>query len=345
MNGTVDRKGDCKGLPFRFLLLGLLASLVLPSSALAQDIATAESLFNRGLADMDAGRYETGCKAIGESQRLDPRPGTLFTLAVCEMQWGRIATASARYADYLSLYEGLTPAEKARQGERPKVAKAQRTALLLLVPELTLVLPKGAPAGTVVKRDGAVMVDATLGGALPVDPGEHVVTTQAPGGPVWEQRITLNKREKKQLMLEVKPALGAEARAPKGHEGAGGRRLATYVVGGVGVAGLLLGGVTGGLTLGKKGTITEHCGSGIGLKDEAECDQTGLDATSSGKTLALVSTISFAAGAAGLGTAAVLLLTESSRAKPAEGRRRPWITAGMLQAGPVGAVVGVRGGW
>jgi len=50
-------------------------------------------------------------------------------------------------------------------------------------------------------------------------------------------------------------------------------------------------------------------------------------------------------GAAGLGTAAVLLLTESSRAKPAEGRRRRWISAGMLEASPSGAVVGVRGGW
>jgi hypothetical protein len=64
---------------------------------LAQDVATAEALFNRGFADMDAGRYETGCKAIAASQRLDPRAGTLFTLAVCEAQWGKIATAASHY--------------------------------------------------------------------------------------------------------------------------------------------------------------------------------------------------------------------------------------------------------
>lgn len=328
------------------LLSSVLAPLAVPSPALAQDIAAAEALFKRGRADMAEGRYETGCKAIAESLRLDPRPGTLFTLAVCETRWGRIATAAARYADYLSLYERLTPAEKQRQKERAREAKAQRAALSPLVPELTLVLPPGAPAGTVVQRDGTVMTGAALGVGLPVDPGEHVVTTRAPGGKAGEQRITIGKGEKKQLLLEVKPALEtgappAEARA----EGADGRRTATYVIGGIGAAGLVLGGVMGGLALGEKGTVSEHCGSGIGSKDKAACDPVGLDAVNRGRTLALVGTIGFGVGAAGIGAAAVLLLTEPKRAKPADAAGRRWITAGVLQVGPSGAVAGVRGGW
>jgi hypothetical protein len=46
------------------LLTTLLAPLVLTAPALDQDVATAEALFNRGFADMEAGCYETGCKAI-----------------------------------------------------------------------------------------------------------------------------------------------------------------------------------------------------------------------------------------------------------------------------------------
>jgi hypothetical protein len=358
MNDTTSRNW----LPSFLLLPSLLAPLVLTAPALAQDDATAEALFTRGMADMEAGRYETGCKAIAESQRLDPRPGTLFTLAVCETEWGKIATAAAHYGDYLSLYERLTPEQKARQTTRPKEAKAQREALLPLVPELTVVLPPGAPAGTVVKRNGAVMADAALGLGLPVDPGELVVTTQAPGGPVSEQRITLGKGEKKQLTLEVKPApevapqpattelvkaqpVKVEPPMPKPSEGPDGRRLATYVVGGVGVAGLVLGGVMGGLTLGKKGAIADHCGLAVGAEDETACDPTGLEAANSGKTLALVSTIGFVVGAAGLGLGTVLFFSEPSGAKPASGASRRWITAGVLEAGPGGAVVGVRGRW
>jgi hypothetical protein len=344
-------------LPCLVVLPGLLAPLALSSSSLAQDIASAEALFNRGRADMAKGRYEAACKAIAESQRLDPRPGTLFTLAVCEMRWGRIATAAARYGDYLSLYERLPPAEKERQKDRAREAKTQRSTLSPLVPELTLVLPPGAPAGTVVQRDGAVMADAALGVGLPVDPGEHVVMTQAPGGVIAEQRITLGKGEKKKVTLEVKPLPEAEAgaqpgtaqpgKAPpsQGTEGGDGRRVATYVIGGLGVAGLGLGGVMGGLALGKKGTVTEHCGSGIGLKDKAACDASGFDAVKSGRTLALVSTVGFAVGAAGVATAVVLLLTEPKRPKPSDGASRGWLTATVLQAGPAGAVIGVGGGW
>jgi hypothetical protein len=111
------------------------------------------------------------------------------------------------------------------------------------------------------------------------------------------------------------------------------------------VAGLLLAGVTGGLSLGKKGTIVEHCGTKIGSTDEAACDPTGLEAASSGKTLALVSSVGFGVGLVGIGTAVVLLLTEPAQPKPAEAKRRRWISAGMLDIGPAGAVIGVRGGW
>ena len=331
--------------PPLLILLSLLALLAVPSTALAQDIAAAESLFDRGLADMEAGRYETGCKAIAESQRLDPRPGTLFTLAVCEGQWGRIATAVSRYGDYLSLYDRLTPAEQARQRERAREAKAQQKALSPLVPELTVVLPKGAPAGTVVKRDGAIVSGAALGVGLPVDPGEHTVTTQAPGGALWEQRMIIHEKEKKQLILEVKAALEPGEQLPKSAEGPAGRRVATYVAGGIGIAGLVLGGVLGGMTLGKKGTIADHCGRGIGLEDETACDPIGLDAVSSGKTFALASTIGFGAGLSGVGAAAVLFLTEPKRVNPVSGGSRSWIGVGVSPMGPVAAEVGVRGRW
>src|SRR5262245_5559003 len=111
----------------------LLSTLALPfalaSPALADDTAAAEALFNRGMADMDTGHYNTACPAIAESQHLDPRPGTLFTLAVCETRWGRIATAVTRYGDYLSLYDRLTPEQQVRQAERAKEAKKQRETL------------------------------------------------------------------------------------------------------------------------------------------------------------------------------------------------------------------------
>ncbi|WP_437902987.1 hypothetical protein WME95_31075 [Sorangium sp. So ce327] len=339
-------------------LLAALGVLSLSAPAAAQDVAAAEALFERGLADMQAGRYETGCKALAESERIDPQPGTLFTLASCEARWGRIATAVARFKDYLARFDRMTPAEQARQGQRPKLAMEERDRLSPQIPRLALSLPPGAPAGTVVRRDGSVLGEAALGVALPVDPGDHRVSIQAPGAPVREQHVTIAAGETKELTLALKDAPAAQAPAPPPRSPApaivpapapaspevpAGRRTALYLTGGLGAAGLVLGGITGALVLGEKGTIDEHCGSGIEATDPKACDTTGRDAGNSANTLATVSTIGFAVGLAGVGAALVLYLTEPKTAAPAVTASPRWISAGVLEAGPNGAVFGARG--
>ncbi|WP_437655326.1 hypothetical protein [Sorangium sp. So ce1182] len=335
------------------LVLWTIVPLLVSAPAAAQDIAPAEALFNQGLADMDAGRYEAGCNALVESQRLDPRPGTLFTLAFCESKRGRVATAVARLDDFLALVERMPPAQRARQAERAAAAREERARLAPRVPELTLVLTPNAPTGTVVTRDGRALGQASLGVGLPVDPGEHVVSTRAPGGPAWERRIAISEGEKKQLTLEVKEPPRAREIAPPPASGGGGevssgRRAAVYVAGGVGAAGVVLGGVMGALTFGKRSVVAEHCGAGIGDSREEACDVTGFDATRSARTTGLVSTIGFGVGLAGLGAAAVLYWTEPKQDGPVVGAARAaprWVGAGVIAAGPGATVVGARGVW
>jgi len=347
-------------LPRATIASGLASVLSVAAPAPAQDLAAAEALFNRGLADMQSGQYETGCPALGESHRLDPRPGRLFTLAECEAMWGRLATASARYGDYLALFDRLPPSQQVKQHGREKIAAAKKAELAPLIPELTLMLPAGAPDGTVVRRDGIVLERPSLGIPLPTDPGAHVVTTQAPGGPVTETRITLDKGEKKSVTLDVKEApaptpprapIAAPAQrtatppAEPPQEG-NGRRVGAFIAGGIGVAGLAVGGVFGGLALSRSADASESCqdrDDGVAL-----CDHDGKVAGDSAKTLGLVSTIGFGVGLAGLGAAAVLLLTAPEPTGAASNGRRPPVagrmTVGLIDsAGEVG--VGIRGAW
>lgn len=338
-----------------------LLGITIASQAGAQAVALAESHFNRGLADMLAGRYETGCPALAESHRLDPRPGRLFTLAECEAKWGRIAVAVARYNDYLALYARLPASEQALQAERKRIAQEQRDALAPLVPQLTLILPPDAPPGTIVQRDGITLQQPSLGVALPVDPGEHVVTTQAPSGPVTEIRFTIERSESKTIELEVKPppppedprsaTLSATAQpaamaplatrptAPVLPDDRGsGRRALVYVTGGLGAAGLIAGAVTGGLALNASSVADDHC---VDVRPGvASCDDSGKDAGDRAKTLGLVSTIGFGAGAALAGTAVLLLLTE-----PSPRQQSPDAVSFSLLAEPDGGGVVVRSRW
>jgi hypothetical protein len=179
------------------------SALLLAGGAAADEYDPAEVSFERGVELMEAGRFAQACPLIEESYRVDPRPGTLFTLAECEAKRGRLATAVARYDEYLKMYEGLPQAKKAAQRERERESRAQKAELEMQIPKLVLILPEGAPPGTVVKRDGAVVAVSALGAALEVDPGEHVVTTQAPGGPVTEERVTVKRTERKEVRLKV----------------------------------------------------------------------------------------------------------------------------------------------
>jgi hypothetical protein len=353
-----SRRGLC--------LLALLGPLGVSSPAAAQDVAAADALFNRGVAEMKAGNPAKGCPLIAESLRIDPQPGTLFTLSQCEVKWGRTATAVARLDDYLQLYDRLTPDQKAQQLKRLKVVREQRDQMAGEVPELTLALPASAPAGTVVKRDDAVVAGAALGLRLPVDPGEHVISTQAPGGPVRELKITIRKGEKRPILLVVDAAPAVEERrapresptadsaastespVPVPGGGPSGRRVAAYAIGGVGIAGLVVGGVMGGLALGKKAILDENCGPGVDPKhpsDATACKPAGLTAAASVKSLGLGSTVGSVVGLAGIATAVVLILTEHRTAPAVTGARGPWISANVLSLGSEGAIVGARCAW
>jgi len=156
---------------------------------------------------MQAGRYETGCPALAESYRLDPRPGVLFTLAECEREWGKLATALGYYNAYLSNYVRMNAAEQAGQAEREKIALGHQRALKQDVPQLTLALAPDLAKGARVTRDGVLLNDAVLGVALPVDPGEHHIKLEMPDGSVREWTITMTKAERRELTLSVRPSV------------------------------------------------------------------------------------------------------------------------------------------
>ncbi|HHH27793.1 MAG TPA: hypothetical protein ENK57_05530, partial [Polyangiaceae bacterium] len=104
----------------------------------SRDKPPAEILFDQGLKDMLAGKYDTACPALAESFRLDPAPGALFTLAECEMGRGRLATAQTHYRDFLDRVERMTEEGKERQQQRVDVANEKLGELEGRVPTLTI---------------------------------------------------------------------------------------------------------------------------------------------------------------------------------------------------------------
>ena len=60
---------------------------------------------------------------------------------------------------------------------------------------LTIKLPAAAPAGTIVRRAGKVLLASSLGVAVRLDPGEHLVVVEYPGTEPREHLVTLSSGE------------------------------------------------------------------------------------------------------------------------------------------------------
>jgi hypothetical protein len=284
------------------------AFCTLVTRAEAQEAMGAEVLFNDGVALMKAGDYDRGCPKIAESQRLEPRAGTLFTLAECLNKQGRSATALARYEEYLRVFSRLSAEARGKQRGREKIAEAQRVALAPKVPQLKLELPTDAPAGARVEKDGVELGEASFGSWLPVDPGEHIFVVKTPNGGRQETKTTLAPGDKRELTLELPPAgksVPPITADPTEHTGGKTKqpqdRTLAWVALGIGGAGLVASAVTGAMVLSKKSTIDENC-------EDTACNTEGKSAADSAQTLALISTVSFAVGVVGIGAGTWLML-------------------------------------
>jgi hypothetical protein len=169
--------------------------------------------------------------------------------------------------------------------------------------------------------------------------------TEVPGATRHEQTITVARGDHSALTVTV-PARSAASGAPESRIAGtasgpqpsrprpapvASRAGWAYVAGGAGIVGLAVGGITGGIALGSKGTIEEHCIDHV-------CDAEGKAAADRAQTMGWASTVGFGVGLVGVGIGAVLLLLEptattTSRTVPA--RVRP-VAGGGTKDGFVG---------
>ena len=289
-----------------------LAAVVLRAApALAGDEAAAEALFLEAKKLAAEGKLAEACPKFAESNRLDRGAGTLIHLADCYEKNHQTASAWATFREASSAAQGLGRADW------EKLASSRAAALEPRLARLTIKVIEPAES-IAVTRDGAPTSQASWGVAIPVDVGTHTVVASAPGRRSFKTSIVIrtdgDRDEVVVPKLEAAPA-GSASGAPAGPAPAdadSGTRGSTqrtigFVVGGVGIAGLAVGAVTGLIAIGKNNDSKQVC------PDSGACGSSAaVDAADSAKKLGTVSTIAFIAGGLGLGFGAALVLTAPS---------------------------------
>lgn len=181
------------------LVVCLTAAPVAAQSANPQ----ADALFKQARALMAQKMYPEACTAFAASQKLDPAVTTQLNLAQCREKNGELATAWGLFLDVQRQTQGAADAVGKQLNN---VANDKATKLEPRLSKLTIAVAT-RPAGVVVLRDGAEVVDATWGIALPIDGGTHTITATAPGHVDWKTTITLGAEKDAQTVTV--PDLGS----------------------------------------------------------------------------------------------------------------------------------------
>lgn len=237
------------------MALVLLALCALSRDGAAQptdQLATAETLFREAQTLFDAGRIEEACPKFQASYDRDPGLGALLNLARCYERLGKTATAWALYLDLENL------AGRAGQADRAAIARRQIAALEPKLIRLAIVVPDQSRAeGLTVTVDERPIEPPAWGIATPRDPGSCTIVARARGKRSWSHTLELGKIGETTTVtvppLADAPAVSApeQGRAPTSpapeptspapsSEGDALRRTLGFVIGGVGVAALVV---------------------------------------------------------------------------------------------------------
>jgi len=254
-------------------LAALALAITIATPARAGDAVAAESLFRAGRDAMKRGDYVTACEKLAASESLEPASGTLLNLAECKQHVGALATAWALYHEAYDRLEG---------DPRQSIAKDGMAALEPRLAHVTVSLEPSAPKDATLARDGVDLGGGSFGTKLPIDAGSHTLVVRAAGREAKEYRLTIGDGESKSLTVTAGAALPAD-------RGGNGTRTLGFVLGGVGLASLGVGVVTGVMTMHRKSIVDARCDRGL-------CPPDGVSAASEGKTLGAISTATFIAG-------------------------------------------------
>lgn len=327
---SIDGLRSVRAFAFSFACVAMFAAVDAWAEPTAAERSLAAALFDQGRTLMTDGKIDEACIKLNESQRLDPGGGTLLNLALCHEKQGKIATAWTEFREARAM---------AKKDNRPDRESAADGEIAKLEPQLSkisvVVAPDVKVPGMTIDIDNLPLPEAAWGTPFPIDPGSRVVIVKAPGYREWKTNVEIGttartadvnipKLEKEAATPPVSTAatnVGTSGPVPP--SSATGKtepdapmhrtRKVGFIVGGVGLAFIGVGAITGGLALRRNDEVEANC-SATSCADEKYAN-ISKDAVKLGN----LSTATFAIGLAGLaaGTIMIVVAPKNAPAKAA----------------------------
>jgi hypothetical protein len=288
------------------------------------------TLFDQGKQLVKDGKYAEACPKFELSQKLDPGVGTLGSLADCYEKAGKVASA------WTTWRETAAAAAAKGQADREKFARDKAKALEPKVPHVIINAPSASSTPGLEVRVAGGASGLLLDIAVAMDPGTYTLEARAPGRKSYQTTVTLTAGGPT-VTVTIPPLEtgGGPATIPTttptttptdgtstpptdngtsttsvtsdvGTSGGGSsQKTIAYVVGGVGIAGIVVGSIFGLRAKSKNSDANSNCRP----DDPTRCNSTGVSLSDDAHSAATISTIAFAAGATALVGGIVLYFT------------------------------------
>ncbi len=318
--------------PCATLLAAALAVLPAPqvfAQGTEADRATARALAREGHEALQRGDFTLAEDRFRRADQLIHAPTLVVDHARALVGLGRLVEAHERYA--LVLREGVAPNAPAAWKRAYQAAEKEIEALKPRLAWLTINVT--GPEEPTVLLDGNEVPGAALGVRRAADPGERTIQASAPGYLPREETVTLGEGEERTLELILDPDPSAIALEPEPEPEPAPllppprpNRTLSYVLWGVGGAGIALGATTSILFLNTRSQLQDACASG-------RCPATEGDRVDRYNLYGTLSAIGWGVGlaAAGAGTA-LFFATQTAEAPPQGAFISPYLGVGSVGA-------------
>lgn len=222
----------------------ILVPVLAPSECRAE--TEGESLFRQGVEAFEKQDYASACPLFDRSFEAGHAASARYMLGQCEEKRGHLVAARAHY-------DWVAHDDQAKQDVRDH-ATENIAALDARIARVTLELGADAPAKPKIEIDGVEVED--LSKPWPVDPGEHRVVARAAGRADKNQTVTAAEGATVSFKVtfgdpivekpvRVEPVVTHPLRVPG------------WVLFGIGAAGLVGAGITGGVILSECGGLSD----------------------------------------------------------------------------------------
>jgi hypothetical protein len=323
----------------------LAASVARAQPAGGDNVTRARALGKEAAERLVAKDYDAAIERVTQAEALFHAPTHLRILAEAQEGLGHLADAMDTYERLVA--EPLAVGAHDAFHFAQKLARKRLSDLASRVPSLLVTVRGAAAAEAATAVDGHALATAS-GIAVRLDAGAHKVRVEAPGFVPFEREVTLPARGGV-VVLEASldratavpktipvpspdrpiPAPSPDKPIDPKDDDAGTRsRVPMFIAFGVGAAGLVVGAVTGAVSLSQVSDLKSRCPANqCGPADQSDIDRA--------EALAAASTTGFVVGAAGAAVGVLLLLflpDQGPPSSPATGssavHAAPWIGLG-----------------